>query len=64
MSLITNSEFSCPYCMEINEIKIDQDNDMNKQPIIDCKVCCSSIEIVVTLGIHDPYNIIASTDSE
>lgn len=64
MSLTATAEFSCPYCMEINELSIDEENDVNQQQIVDCTVCCSPIEITVTLGVHDPYNILATTDSE
>lgn len=64
MSLTTDSEFSCPYCMVINSIVIDEQNDLNQQQIIDCQICCSPIEIVVTTGIYDPFNIIATTDDE
>ncbi|WP_293747579.1 CPXCG motif-containing cysteine-rich protein [uncultured Paraglaciecola sp.] len=64
MTLTSIAEFSCPYCMVTNDIEIDEENDLNQQQIIDCRVCCSPIEIVVTAGIHDKFNIIATTDSE
>ncbi|MFT4938663.1 MAG: hypothetical protein ACI88A_001692 [Paraglaciecola sp.] len=50
--------------MAINEIKVDEDNDLNQQQIVDCRVCCSPIEITITLGVHDKFNIIANTDRE
>ena len=31
MSLTTNAKFSCPYCMVINSIEIDEENDLNQQ---------------------------------
>ncbi len=64
MSLTAHAEFSCPYCMVINDIEIDEQNDLNQQQIVDCQICCSPIEIVVTPGLHDQFNIIARTDSE
>ena len=64
MSLTVNADFSCPYCMVINDIEIDEENDLNQQQIVDCQICCSPIEITVTAGIHDRFNIIATTDSE
>lgn len=64
MSLTANSEFSCPYCMVTNDIEIDEDNDLNQQQIVDCQICCSPIEVVITSGIHDKFNIIATTDDE
>jgi molybdenum cofactor biosynthesis enzyme MoaA len=64
MSLTKNAEFSCPYCMATNDIGIDEDNDLNQQQIVDCQICCSPIEVVVTAGIHDKFNIVATTDSE
>jgi transcription elongation factor Elf1 len=64
MSQTARAQFSCPYCMVTNSIQIDEDNDLNQQQIVDCQVCCSPIEIVVTAGIHDKFNIIATTDSE
>ena len=64
MSLIFSAEFSCPYCMVTNDIQIDEENDVNQQQIVDCQICCSPIEVFVTTGIHDKFNIIATTDSE
>jgi hypothetical protein len=64
MSLTTSEKFSCPYCMVINGIEIDEENDLNQQQIVDCQICCSPIEVVVTAGINDKFNIIATTDSE
>ncbi|MFT5837777.1 MAG: Zn ribbon nucleic-acid-binding protein [Flavobacteriales bacterium] len=64
MSLITNAEFSCPYCMVTNDIQIDEENDLNQQQIVDCQICCSPIEVVVTTGIHGRFNVIAKTDNE
>ena len=64
MSLTANAEFSCPYCMEVNDIEIDEQNDLNQTQIVDCQICCSPIEITITNGIYSPYNIIACTDDE
>jgi hypothetical protein len=64
MSLTQGSEFSCPYCMVTNDIQIDEENDLNQQQIVDCQICCSPIEIVVTIGVNDKFNIIATTDNE
>jgi Zn ribbon nucleic-acid-binding protein len=64
MYLTANAEFSCPYCMATNHIQIDEENDLNQQQIVDCQICCSPIEVVVTAGIHDKFNIVATTDNE
>ena len=64
MSLTTNAEFSCPYCMVTNHLGIDEENDLNQQQIVDCQICCSPIEVVVTADIHDKFTIVATTDSE
>lgn len=64
MSLIFSAEFSCPYCMVTNDIQIDEENDVNQQQIVDCQICCSPIEILVTAGVQDRFNIIATTDNE
>jgi Zn ribbon nucleic-acid-binding protein len=64
MNLIANAEFSCPYCMATNDIQIDEENDLNQQQIVDCQICCSPIEVVVTTGINDKFNIVATTDNE
>jgi|TARA_B110000240_G_C13240528_1_gene342979 hypothetical protein len=47
-----------------NDIQIDEENDLDQQQIVDCQICCSPIEVVVTAGIHDRFNIIATTDNE
>ena len=64
MSLTASADFSCPYCMVTNDIQIDEENDLNQQQIVDCQICCSPIEILVTSDIHDEFNIIATTDNE
>jgi hypothetical protein len=50
--------------MVTNDIQIDEENDLNQQQIVDCQICCSPIEIVVTIGVNDKFNIIATTDNE
>ncbi|MGK0380684.1 MAG: hypothetical protein ACI8QG_000427 [Flavobacteriales bacterium] len=50
--------------MVINNFEIDEENDLNQQQIVDCQICCSPIEVVVTAGIDGQFDIIATTDSE
>lgn len=64
MSLTASANFSCPYCMVTNDIQIDEENDLNQQQIVDCQICCSPIEILVTSDTHGEFNIIATTDNE
>ncbi|WP_040513880.1 CPXCG motif-containing cysteine-rich protein [Paraglaciecola polaris] len=64
MSLTSNAKFSCPYCMEINDIEIDPDNDIGQQQIADCQICCSPIEILITQDNDNDFIIQARTDSE
>lgn len=64
MSLTASAAFSCPYCMVTNDIEIDEDNDLGQQQIVDCQICCSPIEIIVTADMRGHFNIIATTDSE
>ena len=63
MSLSYAQTFECPYCMTINDIEIDQDNDIGQQQIVDCQICCSPIEVLITdngFGLQ----IIAKRDDE
>ncbi len=48
MSLATPATFSCPYCMEPNEVEIDETNDTGQTQVLDCQVCCQPIEMTVT----------------
>jgi hypothetical protein len=50
--------------MVTNDIEIDEDNDLGQQQIVDCQICCSPIEIIVTEDMRGHFNIIATTDSE
>jgi hypothetical protein len=50
--------------MATNHLGIDEENDLNQQQIVDCQICCSPIEVVVTADIHDKFTIVATTDSE
>ncbi|MDT0595076.1 CPXCG motif-containing cysteine-rich protein [Glaciecola petra] len=63
MSLSREEQFECPYCMTINDIEIDEDNDIGQQQIVDCQICCSPIEVLVAdngFGLE----IIARRDDE
>ena len=48
MSLTEARCFECPYCMTINDIEIDLENDLNQQQIVDCQICCNPIEIFIS----------------
>ncbi|WP_218354171.1 CPXCG motif-containing cysteine-rich protein [Alteromonas lipotrueiana] len=48
MSLATPATFNCPYCMEPNEVEIDEINDTGQTQVLDCQVCCQPIEMTVT----------------
>lgn len=57
MSLTTSKTFHCPYCMEPNEVEIDEMNDIGVMQVVDCQVCCQPIEMTVSgesgnLSIH------------
>ena len=47
MSLTTPKLFHCPYCMEPNEVEIDEQNDINVMQVLDGQVCCQPIEMTV-----------------
>ena len=47
MSLATPALFHCPYCMEPNEVEIDEINDAGQTQVLDCQVCCQPIEMTV-----------------
>ncbi len=63
MSLSRAERFECPYCMTINDIEIDQENDIGQQQIVDCQICCSPIEISI-LDNGFGLEIIAKRDDE
>ncbi|MEG3765573.1 CPXCG motif-containing cysteine-rich protein [Alteromonas sp. 14N.309.X.WAT.G.H12] len=48
MSLTRTLLFHCPYCMEPNEVEVDELNDIDVMQIIDCQVCCQPIEMTIT----------------
>ena len=57
-------EFSCPHCMQCNDIAVNSEDDLNHQQTVDCQTCRRPIEIVVTLGLHDKFNVIASSQDD
>ena len=63
MSLSQEEQFECPYCMTVNDIEIDYDNDIGQQQIVDCQICCSPIEILVSESEYG-LEIIAKRDDE
>lgn len=63
MSLSESTTFSCPYCMTINELELDVENDIGQQQIVDCQICCAPIELL--LDDHGfGLEIIAKRDDE
>jgi hypothetical protein len=63
MSLSQAQTFECPYCMTINDIEIDQENDIGQQQIVDCQICCSPIEVLI-IDNGFGLEIIAKRDDE
>jgi hypothetical protein len=63
MSLSQAQTFECPYCMTINDIEIDQENDIGQQQIVDCQICCSPIEVLI-IDNGFSLEIIAKRDDE
>jgi transcription elongation factor Elf1 len=63
MSLTDAEQFSCPYCMTMNDLEIDQANDIGQMQIVDCQICCQPIEIVVYENV-DGFEVIAKRDDE
>lgn len=51
MSVTDASVFSCPYCMQINDIDIDVQHDLGQTLVVDCQVCCQPI--LVDVGMLD-----------
>lgn len=63
MSLSVPETFSCPYCMVLNDIDIDTNNDIGHVQILDCQICCSPIEVSIQLD-DDRLRIDARRDDE
>lgn len=63
MSLTDEEQFSCPYCMTMNDLEIDRANDIGQMQIVDCQICCQPIEIVVFESV-DGFEVIAKRDDE
>lgn len=61
MSLTTPKLFHCPYCMEPNEVEIDEQNDINVMQVLDCQVCCQPIEMTV---YNDGDNLTVQVEQE
>ncbi|CAI8194754.1 MAG: Uncharacterised protein [Glaciecola sp. HTCC2999] len=47
MSPTEPKTFECPYCMVMNDVDVDVDNDVGQQQIVDCQICCSPIELLI-----------------
>lgn len=63
-SLGSKVEFSCPHCSQCNEIAVNRVDDLNHEQIVYCQSCKSPIEVVVTLGLHDKFNVIAASHDD
>ena len=63
MSLTEPTTFSCPYCMTLNDLEIDLQNDLGQQQIVDCQICCAPIEILVQEQGYG-LEVIAKRDDE
>ena len=57
-------EFSCPHCMQCNDIKVNSEDRLNEEQLVACQACKRPIEVVVTLGLNDKFNVIASAQDD
>lgn len=47
MSLTEAAEFECPYCMTVNDLEIDEENDVGQEQVLDCQICCQPIVVFI-----------------
>lgn len=47
MSLLSEKEFSCPYCGSDNSVSLDGTEGRQYKLVVDCEVCCRPIIIRV-----------------
>jgi hypothetical protein len=57
-------EFSCPYCMSVNSVRIDATGGLDQNFITDCETCCSPIVIEVQIEEDGYINLTAKRDGE
>lgn len=63
MSLTQAMTFSCPYCMSVNDIEIDVQNDVGQCQIVDCQICCRPINVFAFLE-DDALVLTVKTEDE
>ena len=63
MKVLNESEFSCPYCGEMNTLEIDRTEGNSQSFAVDCDVCCRSIEVLVNLDREGNINVEVKNDA-
>jgi hypothetical protein len=63
MNSLAQQDISCPYCGEIIEVLIDQE-DEGQRYIEDCQVCCRPITFVVAMSDEGVLSVSAHDEDE
>ena len=62
--LESDQEFNCPYCGEINSVRVDQTGGSRQFFITDCEVCCRPIQIEVDIDSEGYVGFVAKREGE
>ena len=63
MNTLSEKIISCPYCSEVIEVLVDQ-QEAGQQYIEDCQVCCKPIIFKVSIDIEGDLSVSVHDENE
>jgi len=63
MNALAHEHVNCPYCGEIIDVLIDQE-EAGHQYVEDCQVCCRPITFTISTDINGDLSISAHDENE
>ena len=57
-------EYSCPYCMTVQTVRLDQTGGSRQSFVTDCENCCRPILIEIEIERDGYVNFIAKREGE
>jgi len=62
--LESDQEFNCPYCGEVNSLRLDPTGGKRQVLVTDCEVCCRPIKITAELDAEGEATLDAKQEDE
>lgn len=62
--LENDQDYNCPYCGQLNSLRVDRTGGSRQHLITDCEVCCKPIEIELDVFGDGEVSLVAKREGE